>query len=106
MRYLGGFARSLAYATMKRLRIKRAIPVYIGGRRLFVRPATPDLGVATTCFEGEFSEAIKAAVPLHHNLIIDAGADIGTSAIIFAEAFPDATVLAIEPSRENFSVLK
>ena len=49
--------------------------------------------------------AIEAATPLRHNFIIDAGAYIGTTSIVFAEAFPESTIVALEPSRENFALL-
>lgn len=38
-------------------------------------------------------------------LVIDAGANIGASAIVFASMIPDAKVVAIEPHGENFELL-
>jgi FkbM family methyltransferase len=38
--------------------------------------------------------------------VIDAGANIGLSAIYFAMRFPDAQVVAIEPQSENFRLLE
>lgn len=38
-------------------------------------------------------------------LIIDGGANIGSSAIWFAKLFPEATINAIEPDNENFALL-
>lgn len=38
--------------------------------------------------------------------VIDAGANIGLSAVYFATRFPDAKVLAIEPQGENFRLLE
>lgn len=38
-------------------------------------------------------------------LIIDAGANIGASAVYFACSFPKARVVAIEPERSNFELL-
>ncbi len=38
-------------------------------------------------------------------LIIDAGANIGTSTIWFAETFPKAHIVAVEPDDENFVLL-
>jgi FkbM family methyltransferase len=37
-------------------------------------------------------------------LIVDAGANIGTSAVWFQSRFPDSLVLAIEPDEENASI--
>jgi len=38
--------------------------------------------------------------------VIDAGANIGLSAVYFATRFPDAKVVAIEPQSENFRLLE
>lgn len=38
--------------------------------------------------------------------VIDAGANIGLSAVYFATRFPDAKVVAIEPQGENFRLLE
>src|SRR5262249_51497004 len=38
--------------------------------------------------------------------IIDAGANIGLSAVYLARRFPDATVVAIEPEEGNFPLLQ
>jgi|GEM_PF-903296 len=84
---------------------KRELCVSIGSRRILVRANTPDVLVAGNSLSGEFDESIKAAQPLQHNFIIDAGGYIGTAAIVFAEAFPAATVVTLEPSRENFALL-
>jgi FkbM family methyltransferase len=37
--------------------------------------------------------------------IIDAGANIGLASVYFANQFPNARILAIEPEKENFEVL-
>ena len=76
------------------------------GHDIVVRAASPDLRVALSCFEGEFDDLLRAAPKLRHPLIIDAGGYIGTAAIVFAEAYPDATVVSLEPSSENFALLK
>ncbi len=39
------------------------------------------------------------------NLIIDAGANIGCSAIFFHQYFPDATIICIEPEQTNTEIL-
>jgi FkbM family methyltransferase len=38
--------------------------------------------------------------------IVDAGANIGTSAVYFLNAYPEATVIALEPDSSNFEVLR
>jgi len=39
-------------------------------------------------------------------IIIDAGANIGLTSIFFANKFPDAKIIAIEPERSNFQMLE
>jgi FkbM family methyltransferase len=75
-------------------------------REIVIRTSSPDLSVALSCFQGEFDELLNAVPKLRHPLIIDAGGYIGTAAMVFAEAYPDATVVSLEPSTENFALLK
>jgi FkbM family methyltransferase len=75
-------------------------------RDLVVRTASPDVHVALTCLGGEFDELLAAVPTIIHPFIVDAGGYIGTAAIVLAEAYPDATVVSLEPSRANFAVLK
>lgn len=37
--------------------------------------------------------------------IVDAGANIGLSAVFFTNKFPDATIVAVEPEKSNFEML-
>ena len=74
-------------------------------RDIVVRTGSPDLRVALSCFEGEFDELLGAVPTLSHPFIVDAGGYIGTAAIVFAEAYPDATIVSLEPSGENFALL-
>jgi len=39
-------------------------------------------------------------------VIIDGGANIGLSTIFFANRFPDARIIAVEPERSNFELLE
>ena len=43
---------------------------------------------------------------IHPNLIIDCGANIGLTSIQFASNFPTCKIIAIEPDRNNFELLK
>lgn len=38
-------------------------------------------------------------------VIVDAGANIGLSAVFFANRYPDALIIALEPERSNFEML-
>ena len=73
---------------------------------IVIRTGSPDIRVALSCFQGEFDELLRAVPKLLHPLIIDAGGYIGTAAIVLAEAYPNTTIVSLEPSRENFALLK
>jgi FkbM family methyltransferase len=87
------------------LRSRKPIRVTVRSVPIFIRPCTPDLAVARNSFSGEFDTAIAAARPLKHGFIIDAGGYIGSAAIMLARAFPDAKIVSLEPSRDNFAML-
>ena len=75
------------------------------GRRIFIRPSTPDLNVAYSCFCGEF-DALRDWINLNQKgMIIDAGGYIGTAAIVLSEMFPNTIVISIEPAINNYSLL-
>lgn len=75
-------------------------------RQLWIRPSTPDLNVAYSCFSGEFSPLSTLPVPDEGALIIDAGGYIGTAALALSEMFPQCIIVSIEPSIENYSLLE
>jgi FkbM family methyltransferase len=67
-----------------------------------LRVPSPDLQAYRQIFiqqEYAFSAEIAPVV------IIDAGAHIGLASIYFANRFPEATIVAIEPEQENFRLL-
>ncbi len=50
----------------------------------------------------EYNFSVKA----QPKVIVDAGANIGLSSIYFANKYPDAKIIAIEPEQSNFELLK
>jgi FkbM family methyltransferase len=92
--------------TLQRLKWQKLERIRVGSELIYIRPGSPDIDVARSCFEGEFESAIEAARPLRFRFIVDAGGYIGTAAIVFAKAFPSATVVTLEPSIANFAVLQ
>jgi FkbM family methyltransferase len=52
-------------------------------------------------------ERAEYAVPVSRppRVIVDAGANVGLSAVYFAHRFPDARIIAIEPEAHNFALL-
>lgn len=85
-----------------------------GGRTFHLRPTHADRDVFRQVFlDREYSiEGLARATKLNslyraavRPLIIDAGANIGASAVWLALTYPNATVLAVEPERRNFECL-
>jgi FkbM family methyltransferase len=90
-----------------------------GERALYFRPRTSDEDVIRDIFHTShysleklprWSEIAKLLEDRHRAgrrpLIIDAGANIGASAVFFATTFPTATIVAIEPELGNFNLLR
>jgi len=62
----------------------------------------PDL---TTLFQIFFAEEYKIPFDTEVNVIIDCGANVGLSAIYYANKYPNAMILALEPDANNFQYL-
>lgn len=72
------------------------------GQPVHVRLNTTDISIYNQIFvrrEYDFPVAVEPEV------VIDAGANVGFSAIYFAQRFPAATVYALEPEQSNFDLL-
>lgn len=68
---------------------------------LSVRTLSPDLKVVRACLLGEFDKALEQTSS-DARFIVDGGGYIGLASILFAQKFPQAKVLCLEPSSENF----
>ena len=70
----------------------------------YVRPGTPDAGVV---IQAMARQAYSYALPSRPvNLIVDAGANIGDTAVWYANQFPEASIVSVEPDPDNLSVLR
>jgi FkbM family methyltransferase len=69
----------------------------------YLRDKTMDLGTYQQIFIDKEYDFIANIPP---KTIIDAGANIGLSSIYFANKFPNAKIIAIEPEMENFEILE
>lgn len=88
-----------------------------GGHDFAVRPLDSDLFVASQIFgwrEYDPGEAVTSALNQLARtwraqgatpVIVDAGANVGYSALWFAAQYPDAEVVAVEPDPETFAEL-
>jgi FkbM family methyltransferase len=73
------------------------------GRPFDVRLGTSDLRVLEQVFARREYSLPKSVKP---RTIIDAGANIGCTTIFFANRYPDARIIAIEPEASNFEMLQ
>ena len=79
-----------------------SLQIEISGIELLIRSCTPDYDVAKDALVyGEY-DVIELENP---SVILDLGANIGTSAIALSRQFPNATVYAIEMEKTNFDIL-
>jgi FkbM family methyltransferase len=74
----------------------------VSGLRFRLRSGTSDLSVFNGVFVWNEYEWAFARPP---RVIIDAGSYIGLSAAYFAMRYPDAQIVAVEPSQANFELL-
>jgi len=73
------------------------------GKYIYLRPARSDMFVLGQVFiQKEFDYDIDFTP----DLIIDGGAHCGFATLYFLNRFPDARVVAIEPEKSNFSILR
>ena len=101
----GGLKQVLALHDARRAGLQR-VCLTIHGQRIWVRVDAPDVGVAINNLGDEFKPLADLAQLNNCRLVIDAGGFIGTAALALAGLFPQARIISIEPSPENFSLLE
>jgi len=101
----GGLSQVLAFHRARRSGAE-TVGLTIHGQAIRVRPRAPDLGVAINNLGQEFASVRDLPQLRDCHLVIDAGAFIGSAALALAELFPQARVVSIEPSPENFAMLE
>jgi FkbM family methyltransferase len=69
----------------------------------FLRAGTSDIGIYEQVF---FDQEYDFSVTHPPKVILDAGANIGLASIYFANKYPEAKIIAIEPEGSNFELLK
>jgi len=70
-----------------------------------IRKSDSDLPIFYQVF-AELQYDIKYNLKFTPLNIIDCGANVGYSCLYFAESFPDATIIGIEPQKDNFKQLQ
>jgi len=113
-----GTLSALNLVARRSLGMAKPVAVTCGAHRLTVRPLDSDPFVLAQIFtEREYDahpfwmERLNAvAAQLRQAgqvpLIIDAGANVGYSALYLAEHFPDAVILAVEPDRHCVDLIE
>jgi FkbM family methyltransferase len=118
-----GLLATAQVLTRRVLGVRKPIPALVGrgdsmGAQIVLRPSESDLFVASQIFGWEdykLDARIIAALQRTARhwtsegirpIILDGGANVGYSSIYFAEAYPNATVLAVEPDLETFRFLQ
>jgi FkbM family methyltransferase len=99
-------AEVLKYIFFHELGVKRQVSLLVNGFRFHLRTATPDLSVILSCMKEEFRSLAFAFGADEEGLIIDAGGYIGAAAVALSIMFPRMTIVTVEPSTENISILK
>lgn len=88
-----------------KLGLVRDFEVTLLNHKFVVRSSTPDVLVAASTIDDDVS-LMKMLQKQAFDLIIDAGAYIGSTAIAFRAVFPETPIVSLEPATENFGLLK
>lgn len=84
---------------------RQTVRITVLGVELDIRKKSPDLYVALSSLSKEF-ELLALLLPKDFSgVLIDAGGYIGTAAIKMSLLYPQATIVSIEPSTENFELI-
>jgi FkbM family methyltransferase len=113
-----GLIGAINLTVRRKLGFSRPVSISCGRHSLTVRPTDSDTGVLAQIF-GFHEYETQAFRTDHLNdlaahwkrdgatpLIVDAGANVGYSTLYFADQFPDATVIAVEPDDECVALIR
>ena len=113
-----GLPTAISVGIRRRLGIRHPVTVRWRGGSIVLRSRESDPVVASSVLGwGEYGMGERAETALtrladrwnargHTPVIIDGGANVGYAALHFAERFPQATIIAVEPNPETFEILK
>lgn len=73
------------------------------GTSFRLRPGTSDYSTFEHIF---LQNQYDIQLPITPETILDAGANIGLSAVYFSHRFPNASIVAVEPDQDNFRILQ
>jgi len=104
--YRIGFLPATTFKALGFLSIKKPLRVNLLGNMILVRSLTPDLSVALSSLGEEFSVLSGLLDKKFDGIIVDAGGYIGTAALKLSTMYPNAKIVTIEPSSENYKILE
>lgn len=96
---------AIYFISISKLLKNKLGPRYISGIQYPIYLSNYHVDV-TTLFQIFFAKEYEVALNISPQFIIDCGANIGLSAIYYANAYPQAKIIAIEPDRSNFKYLE
>lgn len=97
------WGQALRLSALNLLKVTKELSVRVNGNNLLIRSNTPDIEVAKeSLVYGEY-DRITLENP---QVILDLGANIGTSAITLSRQFPNAKIYAVEMESENFELMR
>jgi len=102
-----GFLRGTFFLAARTVRLYRTGKIVLAtvpgsDSKLHVRLGTPDILVFNDLYHGKEQDWNFEVAP---KTIMDAGAYTGLSTAYFATRYPDAKIIAVEPSEDNFALL-
>lgn len=98
-----GWRQAAELAALDMLRRSKTVRIAVNGIDVLIRSNTTDYEVAKSALQdGDYLE-IDLEEP---KIIIDLGANIGTSAIALHLRFPQAKIFAVEMEKSNFELLE
>jgi FkbM family methyltransferase len=90
------------FSLLRNLRKDGCFALKYGGNDLYLRGNTVDFAVVNSILvKGEYDFSIN----FKPEIIIDAGAYTGVSAIYFCRKYPGVKIIAVEPEESNFNLL-
>ncbi len=100
---VAGFRAGLRLARGSRRKAVVSFTAKRHGQRIHVRAGTSDFA----CYEKVLvAEEYANEIDFLPRVIVDAGANIGMATLYYAQRFPQARIIAIEPEESNFAMLK
>ena len=103
---MSNFLSALRIFSLAFLKRDGTVRIKINNCDLLIRLNSPDMSVAISNLGDEFSALYEYLPEDFNGIIVDAGGYIGTAAIKFAQMYPMAKVITVEPSSSNFQVLE